>query len=55
MSNENKTPSCLGYTGDEILHSYMGIIMIEWTIVRIPIKQLVRVFSRGSYEVKGPL
>ncbi len=26
LSNE-KNPSCLGYIGDEILHSYMGIIL----------------------------
>ena len=27
LSNEKRAPSCLGYIGDEILHSYMGIII----------------------------
>ena len=27
LSNEKRAPSCLGYIGDEILHSYMGIIV----------------------------
>ena len=27
MSNEKRAPGCLGYTGDEILPSYVGIIL----------------------------
>ena len=27
LSNEKKRPCCLGYRGDEILPSYVGIIM----------------------------
>ena len=27
MSNEKRAPACLGYIGDEILPSYMGIII----------------------------
>ena len=37
--SDDKNPGCLGYIGDEILPSYIGIIIFP--IIRIPIKQPV--------------
>ena len=40
MHNEKRAPVCLGYIGDEILPSYMEIIVIK-PFQRIPINQPV--------------
>ena len=37
MSNEKRAPGCLGYIGDDILPSYVGIIVNNE--IRIPIQQ----------------
>ena len=37
VSNEKRAPGCLGYIGDEILPSYIGIIINHE--IRIPINQ----------------
>ena len=49
MHNEKRAPGCLGYIGDEILPSYMEIIVIK-PFQRIPINQPGRVLVRGSVE-----
>ena len=39
VSNEKRAPGCLGYVGDEILPSYIGILISH--DIRIPINQPV--------------
>ena len=60
MSNEKKKPVCLGYTGDEILPSYVKIILNHdiSILIKQPVFHGFRIrlafcFNRGSKKIHG--
>ena len=50
LSNEKRAPGCLGYTGDEILPSYVGILKSHYKYYKDPGSPLDNQYN-GKYEV----
>ena len=56
LSNEKRAPSCLRYIGDEILPSYVAIIISHYKdpyeTISIMESKMFHLIFRGSIEIK---